>query len=90
VLEQAMGDSELTRLTMAQTRRKPPPSPIQYSLCLSVAPTSKWFFVLGLPRRSPETIPAWTPTTLQAYNFLLRPSIGVRSEANLYLLLRAF
>ncbi len=47
------------------------------------APTSKWLFVPRLPRRSPETVPVWTPATLRAYNFLLRPPIGVRSEANL-------
>ncbi len=50
VPRQAMGNSGLTRLTTAQTRGKPPPSPIQYSLCLPAAPTSEWLFVPKLPR----------------------------------------
>ncbi len=83
VLGQATCDFGLTKLTMAQTRGKPPPSPIQYSLCLSMAPTSEWFFIPGLPRRSPETVLVWTFATLQDYNFLFKPLIGMRSEANL-------
>jgi hypothetical protein len=27
-----------------------------------MAPTSEWFFVPGLPRRSPKTVPVWTPS----------------------------
>ncbi len=41
-LGQATGNSGLTRLTTAQTRGKPPPSPIQYALRLSTTPASKW------------------------------------------------
>jgi len=41
------------------------------------------FFVPGLPRRSPETIPVWTLETLQDHNSLLRPPIGMKSKANL-------
>jgi hypothetical protein len=35
-----------------------------------VAPTSEWLFVPGLPRRSPETVPVWTPGTWE----LITPS----------------
>ncbi len=41
VLGQATGNSGLTRLTTTQTRGKPPPSPIQYSLRYSTTPTSE-------------------------------------------------
>jgi len=78
-----MGDFGLTRLTTARTRGKPPPSPIYYSLCISATPTSEWLFLLGLPRRSLETISVWTPRTLQGHNSLLIPLIGMRSKANL-------
>jgi hypothetical protein len=54
VLGQATGKLELTRLTMARTGGKPPPSPLYYTLCLSARPTSKWHFVPRLPNGSPE------------------------------------
>ncbi len=93
VLGQATGNSRLTRLTRLTTahiRGKPPPSPIQYYLCFSATTTSEWLFIPGLPRRSPKTVPIWTPGTLQVHNSLLRPSIGMRSKANLQLSLRDF
>ncbi len=90
VLKQAMGNPRLTRLTTARTQGKPPPSPIQYTLCLSAAPTFKQFFVPRLPRKSLETIPVWTPGTLQGHNYLLKPPIGMRSQENLYLSSKAF
>ncbi len=90
MLRQATGNPGLTRLTMAQTRGKPPPSPIQYSMRLSTTPTSEWLFVPGLPRRSPETVPIWTLESLRVHNFLFRPSIGMRSKANLQFPLGAF
>jgi len=52
-------------------------------MCLSTAPTSEWLFVPGLPRRSPETVPVWIPETLHDHNSLLRPPIGMSSEAKL-------
>ncbi len=56
VLGQATGNFGLTKLTMARTRGKPPPSPIWYSLCLLVTPTSEWLFVRdsrgGVPKLS--------------------------------------
>ncbi len=90
VLGQATGNFGLTRLTMARTRGKPPPSPIQYILHLSVKATSKWLFVSGLPKGSPETTKVETPTTLRGYNFVFRLPIGTRSEAKLQLSSRAF
>ncbi len=84
------GLSELIRLSIARTGGKPPPSPIYQSLRLFVAPTSEWLFVLGLPRRSPEIVPVWTPATLREHKFQLRPPIVMMSKANLQLLSRAF
>ncbi len=49
-----------------------------------------FFFVPKLPRKSLETILVWTPGTLNDHNFLLRTPIGMRSETNLQLSLRAF
>ncbi len=43
----------------------------------------------GLPRGSPE-IPPGTPGTLKPHNFAIKPRIEVRSEAKLWLSLRAF
>ncbi len=90
MLGQATGNFGLTKLTTARTRGKPPPSPIQYFLCLFVEPTSKWFFVPGLPRRSPEIVSVQTLRTLRGHNFLLRPQIGMRSDTNQQLSSRAF
>jgi hypothetical protein len=53
------------------------------SLPLSVAPTSKWFFVPRLLRGSFETAKVWTLATLRDYNFLLKPSIEMGSKAML-------
>ncbi len=90
VLRQATGNSGLTRLTTAQIRGKPPPSPIQYFMCLHTAPTSEWLFVPGLPKRSPKTAKVWTSATLRDYNSLFRPRIGTRSKAKLQFLSRVF
>jgi len=80
------GQHGLTWLTMTWTRGKPPPSPIYYSLHCFSAPASKWLLFPGLPRRSPKTVSVWTLGTLGAHNSQLKPWIGMRSEANLYLL----
>ncbi len=90
VLGQATANSGLTKLITAQIQKKPPPSPIQYSLHLSTAPTSEWLFVLGFPRKSPKTIPVWTFGTLRNHNSLPRPLIKMRSETNLQLSSTAF
>ncbi len=89
VLRRATSDFGLTRFTTAQTWGKPSPSPIQYSLRYSTAPTSEWHFFSGLPRRSPETVPVWTFGTLVTHNSLLRPPIGMRSRENFQLSLRS-
>jgi hypothetical protein len=68
----------LTRFTMTQTWVKPPPSPLKYILCLSMRPTSKWHFVLGLLNRNPEIPRVGTPMTLGAHNFVCRPWIEMR------------
>jgi hypothetical protein len=46
--------------------------------------TSKWPFVSQLPSGSPKTVPVCIPGTLGTHNFLLKPPIGMRFEANLY------
>jgi len=83
VLGQATGYLGLIWLTTTQTRGKPPPSPIYYSMHLSAALASKWLFFPGLPKWSPETIPIWTPGTLGAHNFSPQTWIGTRSEPKL-------
>ncbi len=90
VLGQATSNSGLTRLTTDRTRGKPSPSPIQYSLCLSAAPTPEWIFVPRLLRTNPEIAKVWTPTTLQDYNSLLKPWIRMRSKAKLQISSRDF
>ncbi len=90
VLGRATGDLRLTRLTTAWTRRKPPHSSIYYTLHLSARPTSKWLFVLRLPKGSFETTRVRTLATLQGYNFVFRPLIETRSKTKLQLLSRIF
>jgi hypothetical protein len=61
VLRRATGNFGLTRFTTAQTRGKPPPSPIQYSLHYSATLTSKWHFSRnsqgGIPKLSQFGLP---------------------------------
>jgi hypothetical protein len=83
VLGQATGDFGLTRLTTAWIRGKPPPFPIKYTLHLSVRATSKWLFVSGFLKRSPEIAMVGTLVTLRGYNFVLRPPIETRLKAKL-------
>jgi hypothetical protein len=75
---------------MALTWRKPPPSPLYYTMCLSTRPTSKWHFVPGLSSGSPKIAKVGTPMTLGLHNFACRPPIKMRSTAKLYPLLRGF
>ncbi len=79
MLGQATSDFGLTRLTTARIWGTPSPSPIQYTLHFSAKATSKWLFVLGLPKGNPETAKARTPATLWGYNFVLRPPIETSS-----------
>jgi hypothetical protein len=46
-------------------------------------------FCLETPKES-WNCPVWTPRTLGAHNSQLKPPIGMRSKANLYLSSRAF
>ncbi len=75
VLGRATGKLGLTRLTTARTWGKPPPSPLQYTLCLSTRPTSKWLFVPRLPSGSPEIAKIKTFATLGPHNFVCKPPI---------------
>ncbi len=56
---------------------------IVYSVPLHGTHIQMAFFVLGLPRRGPETVSVWTPGALQDHNSLLKPLIEMRSKANL-------
>jgi hypothetical protein len=76
VLKWAMGDLRFTRVTMARTWGKPSPSPILYTLHLSMRPTSKWFFVPGFPKVNLETTKVRTPATLRGYNSCLDLRLG--------------
>jgi hypothetical protein len=80
----------LTRFTTVRTWGKPPPSPLYYTLCLSMRPTSKWHFVPRLPNGSHKISKVGTPMTLGPHNIVCKPPIEMRSEAKLYPLLRTF
>jgi len=58
---------------------------IVYSVPLheSTRPTSKWLFVLGLPSQSPKIAKVKTPATLEAHNFVCKPSIVMRFKETL-------
>ncbi len=84
------GQLKHTRLTTTQTWGKPSPSPLQYTLWLSMGATSKWLFVLRLPSGSPEIPAVGTFVTLGAHNLACKLSIAMRSEAKLQPSLRAF
>jgi hypothetical protein len=74
------GQLKHIRLTTAQTWGKPSPSPLYYTLQLSMGATSKWLFVPRLPSGSPNIPIIGTPTTLRAYNFLCMPPIAMKSK----------
>ncbi len=90
MLGRAKGKLGLTKLTMAWTWGKPLASPLQYTLCLSTKPTSKWHFVPRLSSGSPKIFKIGILATLRAHNFTCRPSIEMRSKAKLQPLSRAF
>jgi hypothetical protein len=80
------GKHKLTRFNTLQTwGEAPPPSPLEYSLCLAMGPTRKCHFVSGLPSWSREIPKIGTLTTLEAHNFVCKPLIKVRSKTKLYL-----
>ncbi len=90
VLKRATGKLKFTRLIMPWTWGKPPPSPLQYILCLARRPTPKWHFILGLPSGSPEIPKIRTPTILGANNFIYKPLIEMRFQAKLQPSSRSF
>ncbi len=90
VLRQATGKLGFTRFTIARTWGKPPPSPLQYTLCFSTSPTSKWHFVPRLPNESLEIPKVGTFTTLGPHNFMCKPPIEMMFEAALQPLLSTF
>ncbi len=70
VHRQATSDHGFKRLTIAQTWGKPPPSPLQCTLCLATRLAPKCHFVLGLPNGNPEIPKVETSTILKAHNFM--------------------
>ncbi len=80
---QATGKHELARFTTTQTWGKPPPSPLQYILCLTIGPTPKCHFVPRLPLGSPEITKIGTLAALGAHNFLCRLLIKLRFHIKL-------
>ncbi len=74
-----MGKHGLIIFTKARTWGKPPPSPLQYSLCLATRPTPKCHLVSGLP--------SWKITRVLilgiSHNFVCKPLIKVRSKTKL-------
>ncbi len=60
-------------------------------LCTSPqGPHPNGFLSQDSQRGGPETTRVGTPATLQGYNFVLRPLIGMRSKAKLQISSRAF
>ncbi len=83
VHERTTNKHRFTRLTTARTWKKPPPSPLRYSLCLATRPAPKCRFVLELPNGSLEIPLTRTLAILGAYNFVCRPLIEIRSKVKL-------
>ncbi len=48
---------------------EPPPSPLQYTLCMATRPAPKCHFVPGFPSGSPEILKIGTFANLEAHNF---------------------
>ncbi len=90
VLGRATSKFELIRFITTRILGKRPPSPLQYTLCLSIRPTSKWHFVPGLPSGSLEIPKFRTSAILGAHNFLCKPPIEMRSKEKLYPSSRSF
>ncbi len=90
VLGQATHKFGLTRLITTRTWGKPPPSPLQYTLCLCTRPTSNWHFVPKPPSGNPEIPTTGTLATLGPHNFVHKPPIEMRSRAKLQPSLRSF
>jgi hypothetical protein len=85
----ATGKLGLMRLIIARDLGKPPPSPLQYSLCLATGLAPKWDFVLGFPNESLKIPKVGILGTLGAHNFVWKPSTKMRFDAKLKPLLRS-
>ncbi len=59
----------LTKIHYGLDLKKPPPSPLEYTLCMAMGPTPKCHFVLRLPSGSPEIPKVGTPATLGVHSF---------------------
>jgi len=57
---------------------KPPPSPLQYFLWLTIGHAPKCHFFHNFQVGSPKNFEIWIPTTLEACDFLCKPLIEVR------------
>ncbi len=90
VHERTKGKHGLTKLTTARTWGKSPPSPLQYTLCLATGLTPKCHFVPGLPSGNPKIPKVGTPATLGAHDFVCKPSIEMKSKAQLQPSSKAF
>ncbi len=88
--ERAMSKYRPTRLTTTQTWGKPPPSPLQYFLCLATGPTPKCHFVPRLSRWSLAIPKIGTFATLEAHNFVCKPPIEMKSKTKVQPLSRSF
>ncbi len=77
------GQTQIHKTPHSPDQGKPPPSPLQYSLCLATRPAPKCHFVPRLQNGSFEIPKIRTSTTLEAHNFVCRPPIEERFEAKL-------
>jgi hypothetical protein len=84
-----MGKFGLTRFITARTWGSHHLSPYS-TICASTRPTSKWYFVPGLPNGSTKIRKVESLATLGSHNFVCRPLIELRSKAKLYPLSRFF
>ncbi len=87
---QATGKHRLTKFTTARTWGKPPPSPLQYTLCLATGPAPKYHFVPRLPSGSLEILKIGILTILETHNLVFRPLIEMKFKAKLQPLSKAF
>jgi hypothetical protein len=90
VHERGMGKHRLVKLTTTRTWGKPPPSPLQYIMCMATGLAPKCHFVPRLPSGSLEIPKIGTPTTLGGHNFVCKTPIEMRSKSKLYPSSKAF
>jgi len=83
VHEQAMGKHALIKLSTAQTWGKPPPSPCSILYAWSHGLHPNVILSRDSQVRSTEILKIGIIAILEAYNFVCRLSINVRSEPKL-------